>query len=372
MSRVAYITHIGTAVPQYKVAQSQAAQFMTRTVAREPETSRKVQVLYRATRIKERYSVLEDYNSQNGFSFFPNDKDLEPFPSTAKRMEKYREEACPLGIAAVADLGPSKLLEGVTHLVTVSCTGMYAPGLDIDLVKALGLATNVERTCINFMGCYAAFNALKMADATVRANPGSKVLIVSVELCSLHFQKDIDHDQLLANSLFADGAAAVLVESEPGPGMSLALEAFHCELIPEGEEDMAWTIMDTGFEMRLSAYVPNLLGGAAAQAVNQLKTSLGVKPEKIEHFALHPGGRRILEALESALDIDPEKNEAAYEVLANYGNMSSATVLFVLKSMLHRTRPEHHDDYLLSMAFGPGLTLESALMRVISAWSETK
>lgn len=360
-----YLTRIGTAVPKHRVSQQQAAAFMTRTVAREPENARKVNVLYRATRIKERYSVLADYNSNNGFAFFPNSVDLEPFPSTAQRMERYREEACPLAMEAVYDGISKEELSGVTHLVTVSCTGMYAPGLDIDLVKGLGLKGTVKRTCINFMGCYAAFNAFKVADSIVRADPESRVLIVSVELCSLHFQKTTDRDQLLANSLFADGAAAVLVEGKPRAGSNLAIAAFHSELIPEGESDMAWKIIDTGFEMRLSAYVPKLLSGAAEEAVATLRDQLQVAPADIQQYALHPGGRSILEALEKALDIPKEQNAAAYEVLGKYGNMSSATVLFVLKETLANLQLEAEGEYVLSMAFGPGLTLESALFQSV-------
>lgn len=359
-----YITRIGTAVPAHKVPQSAAAAFMARTVARENGAERKIAALYRATRIQERYSVLEDYNTQNGFSFFPNNKQLEPFPSTAQRMDRYRQEACPLAVRAVQDALSESEWKQATHLITVSCTGMYAPGLDIDLVKALGLQGTVERTCINFMGCYAAFNALKVADATVRAHPNAKVLVVSVELCTLHFQKELERDQLLANSLFADGAAAVMVEAQPRSGWNLSLEAFRNQLIPEGEQDMAWKIVNTGFEMRLSAYVPELLAGVADEALRALLAGLPVDKAAIEHFAIHPGGRKVLEALEEALDIPKEKNRTSYDVLAHYGNMSSATVLFVLKETLAKAGLQD-GEHVLSMAFGPGLTLESALLQLV-------
>ncbi|MCB9231895.1 MAG: type III polyketide synthase [Bacteroidia bacterium] len=360
-----FITRIGTAVPAYKIPQRKAAEFMSRTVARDEETSRKVQALYRATGIRERYSVLDDFISPNGHSLFPPNEDLEPFPTTAARMDLYRREACPLAVAAVNDGLKSEDLAGITHLITVSCTGMYAPGLDIDLVKALGLSGSVERTCINFMGCYAAFNALKMADAVVKARPQARVLIVSVELCSLHLQKDNSKDQLLANSLFADGAAAVLVENQPRSGWNYSLEAFFCQLIPEGESDMAWKIIDTGFEMRLSAYVPDLLAGVADQALQSLMGNLPVSSDQIDHFALHPGGVRVLAALEKALNLPKEVNSASYHVLRHYGNMSSATVLFVLKEKLRHLQAADHQSWLLSMAFGPGLTLESGVMQII-------
>lgn len=358
-----YITRIGTAVPAHKVRQSDAASFMSRTVARHNGQGRRIQALYRATRIQERYSVLEDFSRDEGFTFFPDNPDLSPFPSTAQRMARYRREAPRLAAQAVRRALGDESLDDITHLITVSCTGMYAPGLDIDLVKELGLPGTVERTCINFMGCYAAFNALKVADAAVKARPSARVLIVSVELCSLHFQKDLGRDQVLANSLFSDGTAAVLIEGQPRAGWNYCLDAFHNQLIPEGEQDMAWAIVDTGFEMRLSAYVPNLLAGAAQEAVDALLRDLAVNPEEIERFALHPGGRRVLEALESALGIPKEKNATSYEVLAHYGNMSSATVLFVLEATLDQS-DLRDGERVLSMAFGPGLTLESALLHL--------
>lgn len=361
----AFITAIGTAVPRYKVPQSRAAEFMINTVAHDEATARKIKTLYRATRIEERHSVLDDFAGAEGKGFFPKNGEMKTFPGTSDRMERYRKEACPLGVAAVWDALPNKNTAGITHLITVSCTGMYAPGLDIDLVNALGLDGSVERTCINFMGCYAAFNALKMADYIVRAHPESKVLIVAVELCTLHFQTATDNDQLLANSLFADGAAAVMVESQPTPGWNFALEAFKCQLIPEGAGDMAWTIMDHGFKMRLSAYVPELLAGATDDTLAALLKELPVDQQQISHYALHPGGKRVLEALEKALQLPQKANQAAYHVLQNYGNMSSATVLFVLKEKVKELKFEDQEAYLLSMAFGPGLTLESGIMQLI-------
>jgi len=361
----AYINAVGTAVPRHKVPQTSAANYMAKTLAHEPGMSRKINILYQATRITERYSVLDDFSSEEGTGFFSQKGKINGFPGTAARMNRYREEACPLGVAAVQDALPDEDLSQITHLITVSCTGMYAPGLDIDLVKALGLSLSVERTCINFMGCYAAFNALKAADVIVKAKPASKVLIVAVELCTLHFQKDTDKDQLLANSLFADGAAAVLVTGQKRAGWNLSLEAFRCQLIPEGEGDMAWSIIDHGFKMVLSAYVPALLAGAVDETLEGLLEGLAVSPDTISHYALHPGGRRVLEGLERAMGLDREVNKEAYHVLNKYGNMSSATVLFVLKEKLKTLGEGDHEHFMLSMAFGPGLTLEAGVMQLI-------
>src|SRR5699024_10541350 len=147
----------------------------------------------------------------------------------------------------------------ITHLITVSCTGMYAPGLDIEIVQEARLSPSVKRTAINFMGCYAAFNAIKVGDAICKAEAEARVLIVCVELCSIHFQKKKDDDNILSNALFGDGAAAIVLQSTPPQAASLALERFHCDLSFEGKQEMAWHIGDHGFEMRLSAYVPDMI-----------------------------------------------------------------------------------------------------------------
>jgi len=214
-----YINAIGTAVPTHATPQSAIAGFMGRALQLDEHEQRKLQALYRQTRIETRHSVVPDFGRKVGeFSFFPNTPDLEPFPTVGQRMELYRREALPLAVKAIQNCletlpGPPE----PTHLITVSCTGMYAPGLDIELIEALRWPTTTQRTAINFMGCYGAFNGLKTADALVRANPDARVLVVCVELCTIHFQKKTDDDNLLSNALFADGAAAVLVEGRARP-----------------------------------------------------------------------------------------------------------------------------------------------------------
>ncbi|WP_040396914.1 type III polyketide synthase, partial [Cesiribacter andamanensis] len=256
----AYISAIGTATPPHRISQADAARFMTEAMALTPTEKRKLQAVYRLSGIRQRYSVLEDYGQTYGYyRFFPNSENLEPFPSTRERMAVYNAQAPKLALAAATAC--LKQLQGVTprditHLITISCTGLQAPGMDIALVQELGLPASVSRSCINFMGCYAAINGLKLARSICLAEPGSKVLMVSVELCTLHFQNKADEDNLLANALFGDGAAAVLVESEEREGLQLALEQFYCDLALEGLDDMAWNIGDTGFEMRLSSYIP--------------------------------------------------------------------------------------------------------------------
>lgn len=365
-----YLGAIGTANPPHCIAQQQIADFMARALELGEADARRLRALYRVSGIGQRHSVLPDYGQANGdYTFFPNTPGLEPFPSVGQRMAVYRREALPLALAAVADCRrqvPSLDMASVTHLVTVSCTGMYAPGLDIELVQALGLPAAVQRTCVNFMGCYAAVNALKLADAACRAHPAARVLVVSVELCTLHFQKSAEDDHLVSNALFGDGAAACLVQGQPLPdgAPGLALTAFHCGLEPDGHADMAWHINDFGFEMTLSSYVPRLIQRGIGRLTEQLLATLPVRREDIHHFAIHPGGRKILETIEQALNLGPDDNRHAYRVLRDYGNMSSATVLFVLRDVLAAATPADHGAPVLSFAFGPGLTLEAMLLEV--------
>jgi alpha-pyrone synthase len=347
-----FITSIGTAVPNLCFKQDDIAAFMERTMQLSYENNRKLKTIFRSSGIATRHSVLEDYGKSSDFSFYSNTHNFEPFPSTEKRLEAYRRYALPLCIQAIEDCFSGKApssFHRVTHLLTVSCTGMYAPGLDIDLVKALGLRQDVQRTCINFMGCYAAFNALKIANSLCLSDPESVVLIVCAELCTLHFQKDAKEDNLLANALFADGAAAMLVESKPQPGWNLSPEIFHNALAVNGKEHMAWHIGNQGFEMLLSSYVPEVI-------------RTGIK--KLTETLLDRIGKKILEVIEHELGITKEQNEPAYSILRHYGNMSSATIVFVLHRILQQLSPENQGKKILSFAFGPGLTLESMVLKI--------
>ena len=363
---MSFVTSIGTSLGGHVLPQSRVAEFMIRAMRLGNDDARKLRVLFRASGIDTRHSVLEDYGKTEDFNFFENAPDLEPFPSTRRRLELYRRHALALSLdAAQQCLGRFPVRkDSLTHLVVVSCTGMYAPGLDIDLVKALGLNSSIERTSIAFMGCYAAFNALKLAASACDARPGAKVLIVCTELCSIHFQKENTEDNMLANALFGDGAAAVLVESEPRAGISLKLEQFHSELATEGEHDMTWTVGDLGFEMRLSAYVPEIIRTGIRNLTRSLLSKIHRSLSDVSYYAIHPGGKRILEAIESELGLTKDQNRHAYEVLRTCGNMSSPTVLFVILSQWNQLTEADHGKRMLSFAFGPGLTLESALLQI--------
>jgi prepilin-type processing-associated H-X9-DG protein len=358
---MSFITALATANPPHKLSQEAIAAFMQRSMQLSTDDGRKLAAIFRMSGIETRYSMLEDYGRSENFTFYSNNPGFTPFPSTKKRNEAFQLYAPLLSTeAAQKALRQSGVAaKDITHVITVSCTGMYAPGLDIDLVDSLQLPLSVQRTNINFMGCYAAFNALKAADAFCKTGPEVKVLIVCTELCSLHFQKENTEDNLLANALFADGSAAVIVEANTHSANCLHISTYYSELARQGNKDMAWNIGDVGFEMKLSSYVPDVIRSGIKELTSTLLKKLNLSLENIQHLAIHPGGKRILEAIEQELHLQKTQNQWAYYVLRNYGNMSSPTVLFVLKEIFYRLEKKNNNENILSFAFGPGLTLES-------------
>jgi predicted naringenin-chalcone synthase len=367
---MSYITAIGTATPAHRFNQSVIADFMVRAMQLDEPAANKLRALYRATGIESRYSVLPDYGRSGDYEFYANSADFSPMPSTKTRLELFRKHAVELSKASVLNAlnGNKEVdLKDITHLVVVSCTGLYAPGLDIDLVTELGLRPDVQRTCVNFMGCYAAFNALKLADSFCGNNPDAKALIVCTELCSLHFQKENTQDNMLANALFGDGSACLLVEGRARKGLNLKPEIFHCDIAMNGQDDMAWTVGDVGFEMKLSAYVPDIIQTGIRDLTARLLGGISKEMSDVTYFAIHPGGKRILEVIEKELGLTRAQNVHAYDVLKKYGNMSSPTVVFVLKELCGRLNGVDHNKKILSFAFGPGLTMESMLLSVVNA-----
>lgn len=363
------ILSIGTASPQNVIDQKEVLAFMIKAHGLEGGKKTRLQALYRATGIQKRHTVISDYQSGDSkdWKFYPNNDALSPFPDTAKRAEKYREAAIGLSAASAKDaLAQTHLVpQDLTHLITISCTGMYAPGLDIDLVHALGLSTNIERTSINFMGCYAAFNGLKVAQHICNSVPNAKVLMVATELCTIHFQKESNDDNLLANAIFGDGSAAVILSNRKKDAkrkLILQPQAFHNDIYPQGASEMAWNIGNFGFEMKLSAYVPDLIEAGIGQLVSRLMADRKLKPK---HYAIHPGGKRILEVIEQELNIEKVENFAAREVLKTNGNMSSPTLLFVLQTLWQGLDAKNIDEEILALAFGPGLTLEAMILSIV-------
>jgi alpha-pyrone synthase len=245
---------------------------------------------------------------------------------------------------------------------------MSAPGLDIQLVQRMGLNRSVERTCINFMGCYAGINAMKAAYHISRSEPDAIILLAGVELCTLHYQKNENEDRIVANALFADGASACIVSSQKIPHLhnlpALSLQNFYAEFEPGDKEEMAWRIGDHGFDLRLSSYVPNLLKKSIPDFMARLFDRAKISPQDISFYAFHPGGVKILEACEEALRLGKKENAIAYHVLHEHGNMSSVTIFFVLKEFLESFKPEDVGKKILACAFGPGLTMEAMIAEV--------
>jgi predicted naringenin-chalcone synthase len=301
------------------------------------------------SQIEHRWSVLA-YGAGSGEIGAESFYRLGAFPTTAERMAVYARFAPGLAKRAVEGL---KLDDpgAVTHLIVTSCTGLYAPGIDLELIELCGLNPSVERTVIGFMGCYAAINALRAARHIVRSEPEARVLVVSLELCSLHLQETTDLEQVLSFLVFADGCAAALVTAEP---TGLSLDGFKTLIAPEAAGQITWKIGDRGFDMYLSGQVPASVGAALRGHREDLLGNAAV--EEIDLWAVHPGGRSVLDAVETALALPAEAMAASRAVLRDYGNMSSATILFVLAEMLRDGRPGQSGK---AMAFGPGLTAET-------------
>ncbi len=363
----AYLHSIAKAVPGHAYDQERALEVMKAWHGDDRRTNRLLGGIYRASAIERRHSVVDDFQpgSEGGFFYLP-EEDRFRDPSTGERNAAYAREAGKLAVcAAVRALSTSAVApQEITHLITFSCTGFYAPGVDLDLVRELGLPESVERYHLGFMGCYAAFPAMRLARSICMADADAVVLLVSVELCTLHLQAGKETDELLAASVFADGAAAALVTSRPPEDRnSFRLEAFHSALATHARDDMAWTIGDTGFTMTLSSEVPRVVEREVGGALRPLWERAGVAREDMAGWAVHPGGRAILDAFASALELPEGSLQESRDILRRYGNMSSATVLFVLERML---RGEALGGPITAVAFGPGLAVESALLSPVA------
>ncbi|MCW4385140.1 type III polyketide synthase [Salinibacterium sp. SYSU T00001] len=287
--------------------------------------------------------------------FFDSESGRLLVPSTKQRNDIYAEQAGRLYIEVARKATEGIDRDRITHVITVSCTGFFAPGPEYLIARELKLRPGVQRFHLGFMGCYASMPALKLAKQLVDADPGAVVLVVSVELCTLHVRTSDDPDQIVAASLFSDGAAAAVVASEPVSG-GCSLDAFESVVTPVGEADMAWTIGDEGFEMVLSSYVPKIIGEYIEGALQPLFARASASD--IQHWAIHPGGRSILDRVQETLHLSEQQLVPSRDTLRDYGNMSSATVLFVLKHILAEAQP---GERVCAMAFGPGLTVESGL-----------
>ena len=350
------IISIGTAVPAHCHQQMDILNFMQQVYAVQESDRRKMRFLYQHSGIRQRYSTIADYSKPvQEWRFYPQSENLEPFPSLEQRMTVYARQAPALSVNAIRNcLQHGHDHKKITHLITVSCTGMSAPGLDLQVLELLDLQKNVARTSINFMGCYAAIHALKIADATCRADKNAQVLIVCTELCTLHFQREATLDNIASSLLFGDGSAAALITADEHPAQGLYLDSFYSEIISKGKSDMAWELSSTGFVMTLSSYIPELIEQDFGGIVERASAHAG--GADVSHWCIHPGGKRILESIHKCLNFTNGQLKASYDVLQDYGNLSSATILFVLKKMMQQERSMPR---LFGAAFGPGLTVET-------------
>ncbi|MFI5135411.1 MAG: type III polyketide synthase [Chitinophagales bacterium] len=366
------IVSIGTAIPHYTYEQREIADFMIRYFGLEGEAARKVSVIYQKSGIDVRHSVLSDFKLNGSTMLF---KSAEKNPSLTQRMNVYKQEAVTLASSAVDDCSrqisrkAKEKIFPVTHLITVSCTGMSAPGLDIQLMQELKLPVDVHRTSVNFMGCYAGFHAFRMADSICKADEDATVLVVLVELCSLHFQPGIESETLVVNSLFADGAAAVLFTSRKKAkklkSPMLAVKGFAGEVIHHGATYMTWSPSEQGFLMGLDAMVPQVIEENANRLVTDALRKFGIHKEEILHWAFHPGGKRILSAAAKSLSLPSYDFAHSHRVLRDFGNMSSPTICFVLKSMMQDEVKGKKNEYIFAAGFGPGITIETALFKPV-------
>jgi predicted naringenin-chalcone synthase len=345
------------------MSQTQAVELAQQVCCQTEEQARLLRVLYRRSGVKNRYTFLHHeialhWNSargeENGAA-----RTLTHGPTTNERMQWYADHAPPLALRAShdalerAELSP----RDVTHLVTVSCTGFMAPGIDLQLIRKLGLPATVQRTHVGFMGCHGALNGLRVARGLMAADPGARVLLCAVEICSLHFCSSWDANRVVGNAIFGDGAAALVGSASSGlPDWTVA--ACGSCVIPDSEDAMGWVIGDHGFEMFLSPRVPELIEKELHPWLSAWLGSQGLALEQIQSWAIHPGGPRILTAVENALSLDRSATEVSREVLSECGNMSSPTVLFILDRLRQMDAPRP----CVALGFGPGLVAEAALV----------
>jgi alpha-pyrone synthase len=353
----AYLNRIATAVPPNDMHRPFSA--FAETLLPEGTPRNLFRRMSRMSAIEHRFSFVRPVATEDGLwsdadgFYVPGN-----FPPTARRMDAFREFAPRLAKKTLDRLALTEdERRGITHVIVTCCTGLYAPGLDYEMVEYLHLNPSVERTFIGFMGCYAAINALKAARHIIRSEPEANILLLSLELCSLHMQELDNIEQLLAFLVFADGCAAYLVSARPS---GFALDSFLAVNLAGTSALITWRIGAQGFDMHLSGQVPGELRGGLQVAGRQI--THGEEPSQIDLWAVHPGGRTILDASEQGLALPPEALCDSRVILRQFGNMSSATVMFVLERLMQRARPGQRG---CAMSFGPGVTAETMLFHAV-------
>lgn len=343
---------LGTAVPARSITQKTSASWSQEVLAKMGSRRRLIGAIFGRSGIEKRHSVLLQGSPATQDFFQPADCERDAGPTTSERMQRYEREALP--IALKASRRALREARDVTHIVTASCSGFRAPGVDIGLIHGLGLPATTQRTHVGFMGCHGAFNALRVAHGYAAQDPAARVLVCAVELCSLHYQYGLDAGTLVANGLFADGAAAVLAQAGDG---DWNLQASGSVLLPETADMMSWEIGDHGFEMGLSGLVPDAIRSMLRPWLEPWLEQQGVPIDRVATWAVHPGGPRILTAVEKSLSLPRNALVESRAVLRDFGNMSSPTILFVIERLRRAQAPLP----CVALGFGPGLTAEVML-----------
>lgn len=357
------ILGIGTAVPDGHFSQSDSKQIAEHFFNKDEHHRRLLPILYKKTTVKRRYSVTlkasEGDLRDRQKLYTPVTSPEDVGPSTAERMRFFEQYAGRLALrASKRSLKQAGVQTGeITHLVTVSCTGLVSPGFDIDLVRILPLKPNTPRTHVGFMGCHAAINGLRLAEAFARNDPIARVLLCSTELCSLHYQYQAGAEQIVANALFADGSAALVLGQSEDATDVWSLRACGTELIAGSLEMMSWRVGNHGFDMTLSPELPTLIEDNLRPWMKHWLSMFHLKPEDIRTWAVHPGGPRILQSFQKAMNLTRRDLAASYHILEQFGNMSSATILFLIDELQHRKA----ELPCVAIGFGPGISIESAL-----------
>jgi len=363
------ILGMGTALPTTVFDQEEALFIARSLCCRTKEHETWLPLMYQGTGIEKRHMVLsrplvEDViggTRTSGSIFLPTGDLEDRGPTTGQRMQAYQEEAPLLAVAAARKaVRESGIVPAAfTHIVTVSCTGFNAPGVDSVLIRDLGLSPHIQRTHVGFMGCHGALNGLRVARAFAGSDPQARVLMVAVELCSVHYHYGWDPGRMIANAIFADGAAAVVgVPAADDVQSDWQVAASGSYIFPDTADAMTWTIGDHGFVMTLSKRVPGLISRHLRPWVEQWLAGLGRSMDDIASWAIHPGGPRILAAAQEALGLPAERTREAERTFAEHGNMSSPTVLFILDAMRRSQAPRP----CVAMGFGPGLAVEATLL----------
>jgi len=354
------ILALATAVPQFNTDQMSIAKRIIDICHLRNNAAQSIENLFSKTEINQRYSVLPDFkNDDEKAILFKNDY-LEKIPGTLTRNEIYIKEAPKLALEAAKKAIDNwqGSVQDITHIISVSCTGVMAPGIEFILQKELGMKNDVQRIGLNFMGCFGAFRALAIADAIAKENAKNKILVVCTELCSLHFQFSVKPEILIGNALFSDGAAAVIVGADNNQTKPLfTIEKISSHAFENSLDKMTWTSSDTGFVMTLSREIPKIIEKEVSTIVNSF---LNEKNKLDLIWAIHPGGKAIVKAIENACNLQTEQTESSWNILSNYGNMSSATFLFVLKDIIDKQK---NNKEIIGVGFGPGLSMEMILLK---------